>query len=73
MFVKTYLRIPLYNERCRVNLVHFNSSKMTLVTFGVISTISVTPMKNSTLINDGKYLLGISISKIENLFMQLVL
>ena len=67
------LRFPLYNFRSRVNLVHLNSSKTTSVTFGVVSTISVTRMKNSTfnLINNEKYLLGIS--KIENLFIQLMI
>ena len=54
-----------------VNLVHLNSSKITSVMFGVTSTISVTRMKNSILINDETYLLGISV--IENMLMQLVL
>ena len=44
---------------------------MTSVTFSVTSTISMTRMKSSTLINEGKHLLDIS--KIENLFMQLML
>ena len=44
---------------------------MTLIMFGVISTISMTCMNNSILINDEKYLLGLS--KIKNLYMQLVL
>ena len=37
---------------------------MTSVTFGMISTISVTRMKNSTLINDEKYLLGVTMCKV---------
>ena len=73
MSVVSKLRFPLYNLRSRINLIHLNSSKTTSVTFGMISTIFMTGMKINTLIhvNDEKYFLGIT--KIENVFMQLVL
>ena len=55
-----HIKVLLYNIRSRMNLVYSNSSKTTSVTFGVISTISVTHMKNSALKNDEKYLSCIS-------------
>ena len=51
-----------------LNLEHLNSSKMTSVTFGMISTISVTSLKNSSLINEKKKF--VTISKIEHMLMQ---